>query len=166
LLHKQKDIKMENLLKIELLANQLLTQHNLNGWKFVWDDKPVNRLGQCRYKLKEIALSLKPATILPFEDSLDTLLHEVAHALTPGADHGKVWKDKCVELGCKPSACADVNLDVISPLKGECPTCDAVMYACRKPKSGIICVKCMNADYHATGDSNYKSHIFQWSKNI
>jgi len=157
---------MENLLKIEQLATELIIKHSLTGWKFVWDENPISRLGQCRYKSKEISISKKPATILPYEQLLDTLIHELAHALTPGAEHGKVWKGKCIELGCKPSACADVNLDAIHKLKGSCPTCDAVMYASRKPKSGIICVKCCNVDYAATGNSNYHNHIYQWAKNI
>ena len=71
-----------------------------------------------------------------------------------------------IELGCKPSACADVNLDTIHKLKGSCPTCDAVRYASRKLKSGIVCVKCCNVDYAATGNSNYQNHIYQWAKNI
>ena len=32
-------------------------------------------------------------------DNTMTLLHEVAHALTPNERHNEVWRDKCIEIG-------------------------------------------------------------------
>lgn len=38
-----------------------------------------------------------------YDDLLDTLLHEIAHALTPGDGHGKLWQAKAMELGARPT---------------------------------------------------------------
>jgi len=40
----------------------------------------------------DVALFL--AILLP-----SVILHEIAHALTPGAKHGYTWKLKCIEIG-------------------------------------------------------------------
>lgn len=156
---------MENILSFyQQTANQLLQQYNLTDWKFVFDSKPTNkRIGQCRPSKKEIALSKKSALILPVEECIDTIKHEIAHALTIGHAHDDVWKAKCIEIGCKPEQYADVNLDVLARFKGECPTCGHVIYSGKK--TGFVCVPCCNADYHATGNSNYQKHIYVWQKN-
>jgi len=154
---------MQNITTIELLAKQLLEKYNLQDWKFTWDLRSFNRFGVCKYKPKEISLSKKVALALPIEVSIDTLLHEIAHALTPGQSHNDIWKAKCVELGCKPQQYATENNDVIQPYKGTCPTCGDIMYSGRK--TGIICTPCMNKDYHATGNSNWQNHKYVWVKN-
>lgn len=35
------------------------------------------------------------------DEIMETLLHEIAHALTPGHGHDRVWKAKCIEIGGK-----------------------------------------------------------------
>lgn len=32
---------------------------------------------------------------------IETILHEIAHALTPGNGHNHVWKEQARELGCQ-----------------------------------------------------------------
>jgi hypothetical protein len=45
--------------------------------------------------------------------STDTILHEIAHALTLGDGHGYAWKRKCIEIA-KPERCY-TNKDTVSP---------------------------------------------------
>ena len=40
-------------------------------------------------------------------ENVDTLLHELAHARTPGAHHGPVWKNAAVEMGCTGKRCCN-----------------------------------------------------------
>ena len=52
-----------------------------------------------------IRLSRPLTNANPWSTVKDTVLHEIAHALTPGHHHDKVWKAKCVELGATPERC-------------------------------------------------------------
>ena len=48
----------------------------------------------------------KPLCLLNDETQVrDTILHEIAHALTLGHGHDNTWKRKCVEIGAKPIRC-------------------------------------------------------------
>jgi predicted SprT family Zn-dependent metalloprotease len=83
---------------VEKLAKAHISRH-IPGWTFVWSDA-VGYIGQCRYKAKQIALSEK--YLHAGLDSIEqTILHEIAHALTPGEKHGPKWKAKALELGVK-----------------------------------------------------------------
>jgi hypothetical protein len=82
-------------------ANELLNKHGLVGWKCVVDTSSnlSKRLGQCRYRLKEIAVSQFYLDAAPYAICWDTVVHEVAHALTPGSGHGAEWRAVATELG-------------------------------------------------------------------
>lgn len=123
-----------NLLAAQMLANEKLAEHGLilQGWKFEFDHA-VRRYGSCSHKKKCITLS-EPLTLLnDYADINDTVLHEIAHALVgSGHGHDAVWKDKCVELGCRPIRCGDGE---VTPAKYQA-TC-----VCGKTYSRINRVK-------------------------
>src|SRR6185295_10605804 len=87
------------------LAERLLQQHGLTDWKFALNSNK-RRLGVCRQHLRRIELSQHYVERNPEEHILDTLLHEIAHAIV-GVSHGhnQVWKDMCHQLGCSPNSC-------------------------------------------------------------
>src|SRR6476620_7955328 len=86
------------------LATRLMREHNLVGWTFRFDHAR-RRFGSCRTREKVITLS-RPLTILNTIDQVrDTVLHEIAHALTPGDGPGLRWRQKCREIGAKPARC-------------------------------------------------------------
>jgi predicted SprT family Zn-dependent metalloprotease len=93
---------------IKWRAEELLRQHGLaqQGWKFVWDKRPTGRAGQCRYGRQEIGLSWKIFSIEANRaEAENTILHEIAHALTPGAHHGPAWKRVARDIGCSAARC-------------------------------------------------------------
>lgn len=95
-----------NLQQAKKLAIELMDEHGLldKGWSFEYDNAK-RRFGVCSYRTKTIGLSI-PLVAANEEDRVkDTILHEIAHALTPGAKHGPAWKAKCIEIGAKPERC-------------------------------------------------------------
>jgi predicted SprT family Zn-dependent metalloprotease len=87
-------------------ATELMSYHGLDEWKLVLDSPRISkRAGQCRYRAQEIGITEPYALKASPADLEQTIIHEIAHALTPGAHHGKIWKAKMVELGADPKRC-------------------------------------------------------------
>jgi hypothetical protein len=79
-------------------AYMLMVEHGLFGWKLRFNNSR-DFLGLCCPGMQWIALSALYVEHNPWSCVRDTVLHEIAHALT-GPDHGEAWERKCVELGC------------------------------------------------------------------
>ncbi len=123
-----------------------MRQHGLVGWHFKFDHAH-RRFGSCRPRSKIITLS-KPLTLLnPEEKVRDTLLHEIAHALTPGDNHGPRWKAMCVRIGAKPERCYSES-DVAAPPRRParyalgCPKCNWWAARHRQTKTKYLCRRC------------------------
>jgi predicted SprT family Zn-dependent metalloprotease len=117
-----------NLHEAQILARDLMTTHGLAGWSFRFDHAR-RRFGCCNYTHKRISLS-RPLTLLnPIEQVRDTILHEIAHAMTPGKNHGPEWRAACARIGAKPARCYTDDA-VVSPPRAParyqigCPACD------------------------------------------
>jgi predicted SprT family Zn-dependent metalloprotease len=133
------------------LAEQLMEKHGLSGeggYRFVWDNAK-RRFGCCFIHRKLISLS-KPLTLLNEEtDVRDTILHEIAHALTPTHGHNAVWKAKCREIGCTPERLFGCHvkrpeLNSQSHLYRGCPRCGWWKKMRRIGVSRYICATCRN----------------------
>ena len=61
-------------------ARALLAYHQLSLWSFHFDNSR-KRAGCCQYGTQVISLSYEFAKYAPEEEILDTILHEIAHAL-------------------------------------------------------------------------------------
>lgn len=121
------------------LANELMTQHGLQEWTFVWD-RAKRRFGQCRYVEKQISLS-RPLVALNSETQVrDTILHEIAHALA-GAGHGhsKHWKEVAASIGAEPHRCYGpwvkrprMKRRKLKKYRGKCPSCGRLFVRTRQ----------------------------------
>ena len=91
---------------------KLLTEHGLNDWSVRLNHNAESRfLGLCSYKDKCIILSSHHIDIHPSPDVLNTIRHEVAHALCPYHGHDDTWADKARELGCDNTLpCSNLSL--------------------------------------------------------
>jgi predicted SprT family Zn-dependent metalloprotease len=108
-----------NLFEAKHLATTLMKQHGLHDWSFRFDHAR-RRFGSCQPTRCMITLS-RPLTLLNGIDQVrDTILHEIAHALTPGENHGAKWRAMCRRIGAKPERCY-TNEQVISPARREAP---------------------------------------------
>lgn len=141
------------------LATSLMEQHGISqlGWKFCFDNAK-RRFGCCKYSPKLITLS-KPLTLLNDEKSVkDTILHEIAHALTPGEGHGNVWKKVAIKVGCDGKRCYD-SKSIITPESKYMATCCGCGYSHKKhkkPKNNSSCGFCSNGKYNPTFKLEYK----------
>lgn len=95
------------LAEVASLAIKLLKEHGLTAWRFDFDHAP-RRAGSCQYHRRRITMSLQFARQAGDEEILDTLLHEIAHALVGKQhNHDSVWRAKAREIGSSGERCHD-----------------------------------------------------------
>ena len=130
---------------INSLANELFTKHGLADWVFKFDNAK-RRFGCCNYTTKTISLSKHLCRLNSESEIVDTLLHEIAHALTPGQGHGKLWQEKCAELGAEPRRCYSAD-QVKQPPPNYylyCAACDFKQGLYRMTRRKYLCPTCTN----------------------
>ena len=130
------------------MAERYLCKYGLeeSGWSFGWD-RAIRRYGCCNFTDKRISLSKKLAALNPVDESIETILHEVAHALAgPGAGHGPRWKDICQQIGARPIRCYDGRQikQPESPYVRYCPHCYKSHSLYRRTRRKAACALCCN----------------------
>lgn len=139
------------------LANQKITKHGLaaSGWRFEWDNAQRRR-GCCDYARRKITLSRPITELLEDQHVLDTVLHEVAHALVgPGCGHGTTWRKAAKSIGCTANRCASDPVQLKRPFIGTCPGCGRTIERFKRKK--ISCGKCGAGQYN-------DAYAFQWKR--
>jgi len=84
------------------LANKLIKIH-CPDYKLAWINSS-RKFGHCHWGTKTIALSAPLVKLNAEKEVLDTILHEIAHAVTHQG-HNKIFYRKCKELGARPKRC-------------------------------------------------------------
>jgi predicted SprT family Zn-dependent metalloprotease len=123
----------------EKLAKQLIQQY-CPGYVFQWD-RSKRRFGACYRGKSTISLSLDLTIRNSEEQVRDTILHEIAHALTPGHHHDYTWKMACIRIGAKPERCYNstvIKADHVYEAKCHC----MVHKAFRRIRRNLICKHC------------------------
>ena len=158
-------MRFKSIQDVERHANQLMTKeyrvevngkvHNLTpsklGYTFKFDNAK-RRFGLCSYRRKEISLS-KPLCEYNLDNFFqinDTMLHEIAHALSykihgdRGSGHCKRWVHVAKSIGCNGIRCYDssqVN-NIEHKYSLICDTCGGNYPRHRKPRQEYSCAKC------------------------
>ena len=132
-----------DLKELEAIAGRELQKHGLIGWTFGFGDTK-RRLGVCNFRKKRIEIAEYYALNSPHETVLDTLLHEIAHAIAgPTARHGPAWKAIAIRLGARPRACETSDEAIVKPgdWQTTCPACKKTIHRYKRPKtlSGYRC---------------------------
>src|SRR6266581_1717657 len=79
----------------------LLDSNHLESWHIrLTTDVTKPFLGLCSYKDKTIILNAFHIDTHGDDEVINTIRHEVAHALHPGHGHDSVWRDRAISLGC------------------------------------------------------------------
>lgn len=129
--------------EVRRLALELLAQHGLKNWSFAYNRRK-QALGLCVYHRQRIELSIHFVERNSPEEILDTILHEIAHALVgPGHGHDRVWKRKCKEIGARPSRCGQAEMPA-GRWQARCSACGKKFDRHRRPQSlrGWYCRSC------------------------
>lgn len=100
-----------NLVDAQRLAEDYIGQWLDGSWSFAWNNRK-RAFGVCNYRKREIQLSRILTKQINEDEVLDTILHEIAHALTPGAGHGARWKAMARKLGATPKATCKAEINV------------------------------------------------------
>lgn len=139
--------------KASMIARDLMNYHRLESWSF--EMRPMKSwFGFCFAKKQIIALSSLLTELNEESEVINTILHEIAHALAPRkAWHNHQWRTIAKAIGCTGRRC--YGADVIKPPKaymGTCPKCARIIEAHRRRR--ISCGRC---------DPKFNvSLLFQW----
>jgi predicted SprT family Zn-dependent metalloprotease len=128
---------------VQQTALVLMARHGLRDWAFRFNRRK-KAMGMCFYHQRRIELSIYFVQRNGPEEILDTLLHEIAHALVgPDHAHDAVWKRKCIEIGARPVRCGNANMPE-GRWKSRCRSCSRDYHRHRKPKrmKGWFCRFC------------------------
>lgn len=140
------------------MTRKLMDDNNLKNWRIVVDDAK-RRIGVCKHTYKIIGLSRNLIPISKDESVLNTITHEIAHAVVgPRNGHNYIWKSKHIELGGNGERVYSDDSFVggknefaqnNAPYIGCCPN-GHVSYKYKRPKGKTSCGKCcsrFNPDY-------------------
>jgi len=93
------------------LAQRKVAEHKLDGWRVRYGSARTV-VGLCDYASKTIRISRMYLWSEETSDEsfLDTVLHEIAHALVgPGKGHGPEWKAAAASVGCSGERLVDTE---------------------------------------------------------
>jgi len=124
-----------DLKELETIAHREMATQGLQGWTFSWS-RTKRRLGACKYRAKRIEIAEFYALHNSADKVLDTLRHEIAHAIAgPAARHGPAWKAVALRLGATPRACDTSPETIVKPgdWQASCPECHKTYHRYRRP---------------------------------
>jgi len=145
--------------KAENIARGLIKKYltEIGGycnWEFSWDNAK-KRFGCCKFKTQKIQLS-RPLTIINTEQNvIDTILHEIAHALAGAKNgHNIIWRRKAMELGCSSLRCGSGDV-IEGKYIGVCPNCHKETKRVHK-RFNLACGECCKKYNHGEYSEKYK----------
>jgi predicted SprT family Zn-dependent metalloprotease len=126
---------------------RMLAENGLTGWTLRFGTART-QAGLCSYAKRQITLSKVLMAAGHYDSTMDTIAHEVAHAIV-GSKHGhdRVWQMKHRELGGNGKRCLEateiVNHDLLQgAYEGTCPRCARKIYMHRMPTKVKSCGVC------------------------
>lgn len=131
------------------VARELLDAHNLDYVTLEWMNT-TTRLGEMRYNRyrgpSRIRFSRKMFPYMTRAEQMNTITHEVAHALTWGLGHNHVWRRKHIELGGTGERCSAIDETVNEKVANWVGTCPNGHKAFRQRETAkmhqVSCAKC------------------------
>ena len=128
---------------VEARALALMKQHlDVSRWAFGWDNAK-RRAGLCNYTECKISISKYLVMAHSVDESLQVVLHEIAHALSGKKEgHGKKWLDTAKSIGYRAERFTGTEIArEVAPWRGQCPV-GHEHYRYRKPTRPLSCGVC------------------------
>jgi predicted SprT family Zn-dependent metalloprotease len=115
-----------DLKKAQTMMLDMMKYHNLTDWGFKFD-KAVSRLGMCSHRRRQLFLSTHATSVNSPEIVLNTILHEIAHALV-GSNHGHddAWRTLAISIGCDGERCSEIAVKAQPKYTIACKSCDQI----------------------------------------
>jgi len=138
-------------------ARELIVAYGLVGWRAELD-RAVRRFGACHHSRKLITLSQQLVQLNNEAAVLDTILHEIAHALAGSkAGHGPEWRKIAKSLGCSAQRCYSLSHTVQPPARItlRCANCGHTVQRIRAPRRKVACSVCCNRFSRGRFDARY-----------
>ena len=122
-------------------AVAVMRSFGLDGWRFQYNRR-LTSMGLCHHGLHRIELSIYLAERNPLEEVLETLKHEICHALVgPRHGHDAVWKSNGDKVGCNPERCGQADMPE-GRWRAVCNGCGATHDRHRRPSRPLFCRGC------------------------
>jgi RimJ/RimL family protein N-acetyltransferase/predicted SprT family Zn-dependent metalloprotease len=141
--------------RVLALAERKIAEHlDLRVWSFKWDNAK-RRAGLCNYRDKTISISTYHAQVHSIDETMQVVLHEVAHALSgKAAAHGKEWLATAKSIGYRAEKFTGKEIaSEFAPWVGFCPA-GHEHFRYRKPTRQLACGLC--------GRSFSKANLIEW----
>lgn len=131
--------------KLEAMAIHMMKDKGLIGWSFEWFDGR-RMAGQCNYTRKTIRLS-RFLYGQSEQNIKNIILHEIAHALTPGHNHDEEWQRVAISIGCDGARCHNLGALAMAKYHIECPcgACKIDRFRMTTKMKRSVCRKCRGA---------------------
>jgi hypothetical protein len=124
-----------------------MADHGLGTWTLEWN-RSKRIAGQCVHMANGargiIILSKAFAEVNLTPAVRETILHEIAHALTPGHNHDYVWRRKALEIGSNGKPCVDIETENVpeAAWKAICSKHGVIAQYHRAPLRVHSCGRC------------------------
>jgi predicted SprT family Zn-dependent metalloprotease len=129
----------------EKFIKEKFKEHGLDkmGWKYAFTTTSKRNAGCCKHDLKRLDITVAYVEKATLADIKDTILHEIAHALTPGHKHDDVWREKAISIGSSGNRTHNVRFSEAKYIQ-TCPNeCfNRPMYRKSNAKRTYVCKKC------------------------
>lgn len=124
-------------------ARYYMNTYGLQSWDIKLD-RCCSRAGLCNFTHKYLSFSVYLAAnkSIPLLKKINTILHEIAHALV-GCEHGhnKVWQKKAIEIGS--DGYEHHNMIFVHPtVIYQCPCRELTLYFFRATSKIRLCREC------------------------
>lgn len=134
-------------------ARDLMNAHGLHHVPMEFD-RGRKRMGACYvqttvvagrklHNIQKITFSSQYVPLLEWEELRGIVLHEIAHALAPGDNHGAEFMRMCRHIGAKPARCHAPTARPEFTVTAFCPECGVQRAGqFRLPTRAYVCRTC------------------------